>query len=135
MQKYLVVLVGIIFIAAGGFMYYRNSNLIKNCTQETVATVVDMKEEFSGDSDSTGFMYYPIIEYQADTTPVRVTMSTGSSTPAYSINEKITILYNPNKTNEFIIKGDKSSNIFSIVFMVLGVAVTGYGLVVAFKKN
>ena len=135
MQRYIVVIIGIIFLAVGGFMYYKNTNLEKNCTVPTEATVVDMKEEFSTDSDTTGYMYYPIIEYQAGSENVRVTLSSGSSTPAYSINTKLAILYNPNKTNEFIIKGDKSSNIMSIVFIALGVLVTGYGIKVAVTKN
>ena len=136
MKRYMVLLVGIIFLAVGGFMFYRNNTLAKNCTEETQATVVDMKQEFSTDSDSTtSYIYYPIIEYSVGEDTVRVTMGSGSSTPAYSINQKITILYNPNKTKEFIVKGDQSSNIFSIVFMALGVFVTGYGVVVAIKKE
>ena len=62
-------------------------------------------------------------------------MSDGSSTPAYSINEKITILYNPNDTKEFIVKGEKRSFIFTIVFAVLGVFVTAYGVKLAVKKE
>lgn len=136
MKRYMVLLIGIIFLAVGGFMFYRNNTLAKNCTEETQATVVDMKQEFSTDSDSTtSYIYYPIIEYSVGENTVRATMSSGSSTPAYSINQKITILYNPNKTKEFIVKGDQSSNIFSIVFMALGVFVTGYGVVVAIKKE
>ena len=136
MKRYMVLLIGIIFLALGGFMFYRNNTLAKNCTEETQATVVDMKQEFSTDSDSTtSYIYYPIIEYSVGEDTVRVTMGSGSSTPAYSINQKITILYNPNKTKEFIVKGDQSSNIFSIVFMALGVFVTGYGVVVAIKKE
>lgn len=135
MKRFLLLIVGIIFIAIGVLMYIKNSNLVKNCTVETEATVEDMKQEFSTDSDGTTYMYYPIIEYKAGEDTVRVTMDRGSSTPAYDINEKITILYNPNKPKEFIVKGDKFSNIFSIVFMVLGVFTTGYGIKVALKKD
>ena len=135
MKRYLVIIVGVIFIGVGAFMYFKGNNLEKNCTVETEATVVDMKQEFSSDSDTTDYMYYPIIEYKAGEQTVRVTMSNGSSIPAYNIDEKITILYNPNKIKEFIVKGDKSSNIFSILFMAIGVFVTGYGIKIALKKD
>ena len=135
MKKYLVVLVGIIFILVGGFLYYKNSNLIKNCTEEAEATVVDMEQDFSSDENGLTYTYYPIIEYNVGETIVRVTMDSGSNTPAYDINEKITILYNPNKVKEFIVKGDNTSNIFSIVFMALGVFVTGCGIKIALGKN
>ena len=109
--------------------------MVKNCTEKTEAVVVDMKQEFSSDNDSSTYMYYPIIEYKIGDETVRVTMDRGSNTPAYDINEKITILYNPDKTKEFIVKGEKTSSIMSIVFMAIGVLVTGYGIKMAIKKD
>lgn len=135
MQRFLAIIVGIIFLALGIFIYTKNQNLIKNCTMETKATVVDMKQEISTDSDSSSYTYYPIIEYKVGEDTIRATMDSGSSRPAYNIDEKITILYNPQKTKEFIVKGEKTSSIFSIVFMVLGLFVTGYGIKVAIKKE
>lgn len=136
MQRFIGIIIGVIFLTVGGFLYIKNDNLTKNCTEETEATVVDMKRDLNTDSDGvTDYMYYPIIEYIANGNTVRVTMDSGSSTPAYNIDEKITILYNPNKQKEFIVKGDKSSNIMSIVLIVLGVFVTGYGVKMAIKKD
>jgi len=135
MQKFLGIILGIVFLVVGVFLYFKNSNLVKNCTVETVATVVDMKQELSTDEDGTSYMYYPIIEYKVNDDTVRVVVSSGSSTPAYNIGEEISVLYNPNKKKEFIVKGDNSSNIFSIAFMVIGVLVTGYGIKMALGKN
>ena len=135
MKRFMVAIVGVIFLGVGIFMYIQNKNLVKNCTEKAEATVVDMKEEFSSDSDMGSYLYYPIIEYNVKGQNVRVTMSSGSNVPAYSINDKIAILYNPNKVEEFIVDGDKMSGIISIVFIALGVIVTGYGVVVAFKNN
>lgn len=134
MQRFLGIIFGILFIGVGIFMYFKNNNLVKNCTVEAIATVVDMKQELSTDSDGSSYLYYPIIEYKAGENTVRVTMDSGSSTPRYNINDKITVLYNPNNTKEFIVKGEKTSNIFSIVFIILGVIVTGFGIKMAIKK-
>lgn len=135
MQRFLGIIVGILFLGIGIFLYIKNDNLVKNCTVETQATVVDMKQEISSDTDSTTFMYYPIIEYKVNEDTIRVTMDKASNTPKYNINETITILYNPKKVKEFIVKGDQSSNIFSIVFMAIGVLVTGAGVKMALKKD
>lgn len=134
-QKILVLVVGIIFIGVGIFMFIQHKNLVKNCTEEVKAVVVDMKEEFSSDDDEGRYIYYPIIEYKVGENNVRTTMSKGSSNPEYKLNDKVNILYNPNNTKEFIVKGDKSSNIFSIIFIGLGVLVAGYGAFVLIKKN
>ena len=135
MQRFIVLIVGVLFLGIGGFLYVKNNNLVKNCTVETEATVVDMKQEFSADSDSTSYLYYPIIEYKVGEDTIRVTMDKGSSTPAYDINQKITVMYNPNKVKEFYVKDEKSSMIFSIAFMVIGVLISGYGVKVALKKD
>lgn len=133
MQRFGALVIGIIFIAVAVFMYFKNSYLVKNCTIDAIATVVDMREELSTDVDNNGFMYYPIIEYQAGDRKVTTELGEGSSTPSYRINEKINILYNPNKPEEFIIKGDSSSNVVSIIFGILGLGVFAYGVVVAIK--
>ena len=116
-------------------MYIRNDKLTKNCTTEAEAIVVDMKQELNTDSDGSTYMYYPIIEYKVDENIIRATMDSGSSRPAYKINTKITILYNPSNTKQFIVKGDKSLGIMSYVFIGIGVILTGYGIVVALKKE
>ena len=50
------------------------------------------------------------------------------------MGEKVEILYNPNKIDEYIIKGDNTSGILGIVFIVVGavllVATLGKGLLV-----
>ena len=135
MQRFIVLIVGVLFLGIGGFLYVKNNNLVKNCTVETEATVVDMKQEFSTDSDGSTYLYYPIIEYKVGEDTIRVTMDKGSSTPAYDINQKITVMYNPNKVKEFYVKGEKSSMIFSIAFMAIGLLISGYGVKVALKKD
>ena len=135
MKRFAVIIVGVLFIGISVFMYFKNSYLVKNCTVEVKATVVDMKQELSTDEDGTDYIYYPIIEYKASENTIRVTMDSGSNTHAYDIDEKITILYNPKKPKEFIVKGDNTLNIFSIVFMVLGLFVTGCGIKIALKKD
>lgn len=135
MYRFVGVIAGILLIAIGGFIYVRNDNLVKNCTEEVVATIVDIEEEISTDDDGVEYIYYPVIEYKALGNIVKVKMNSGSSTQVYNVDDKITILYNPNNTKEFVVKGDKSLNIFSVAFMALGVLVTGLGVAFAVKNK
>jgi len=136
MQRFIGIIVGIAILGIGAFLYYRNSNLVKNCTVEVEATVVDMKQELTTDSDGySDYLYYPIVEYIVDDNTVRTKLNEGTSTPAYDINEKITILYNPNNVKQFIVKGEKGSKIMSIVFLVIGTLLIGYGVKMAIKKD
>lgn len=135
MKRFLGLIIGIVFIIVGVSLYIRNDRLVKNCTEEVEATVVDMKQELSTDDNGLNYMYYPIIEYVVDGNTIRATMDSGSSTPKYDLNEKITILYNPNKVKEFIVKGDKTLNMFTIIFTALGILITGYGFKMALTKE
>ena len=135
MQKIIGVIVGIILIAAGIFLYIKNEHLAKVCTKEAEALVVDMKQDMQSDENGITYMYYPIIEYEVNGSKVKSTFENGSSTPAYAINTKLTILYNPDKVEEFIVKGEGNNQIFSIVFIALGVIVTIGGIYVLLKKD
>ena len=135
MQKFMGIIVGVIFLAVGIFLFVKNANLNKNCTREAQATVVDMEEEYSAGEDDTEYMYYPVIEYQANGETVRVKMDQGSGAPAYEINEKITVLYNPDNVKQFKVKGEKLTGILSFAFMGLGVLVTVGGVVMVLKKG
>ena len=136
MQRFYAIIVGIIFLGAGIFLFIKSDNLAKNCTKEAEAIVVEMDEELSTDSDgNTSFLYYPVIEYKAGDKEVKQKMDSGSSNPAYNIGDKLTILYNPNKIDEFIVKGEKSSKIFSYALIAVGALITIYGVVVAIKPK
>ena len=135
MKKFGVLLVGIIFIAVGIFMYYKNEYLTKNCTEEATATVVGMKEDYEIEDGNTRYIYYPIIEYNANEKTTQTTLESGSNPPSYSVNDKIEILYNPNKVEEFKLKDDKTSSIITYVIIGLGIVISICGIVVIFKKN
>lgn len=135
MKRFIGIVVGIIFLGVGIFMYIQNERLAKVCTEEVSAIVVDMEEKIDDGEDTIRYLYYPVISYETPDGAVKVTMDTGSSTPKYSINDKIRILYNPKNTKEYIVKGDSTSNIFSYVFIGLGVIVTIAGGIMIFKKQ
>ena len=123
-KKVIPLILGVILIGAGIFTFFRSSELVKVCTEKVTATVVNMREDFTSDPDSEGGMrytYYPIIEYQANGNTVKAELSSGSNPPAYSVNDKIDILYNPNKTDEFIVAGE-NQNIVWIILVSLGAA-------------
>ena len=135
MQKFVPLIVGIIFIGVGCFLFFRNEQLTKNCTEEIESKVVEIKEELNTDSEGIDYMYYPILEFDYKGETVQVKMNSGSSSPSHNIGDKVIILYNPNNYKEFIVKGDSSSSIFSIVFMAIGTLVAIYGVVLLFKKK
>lgn len=134
MKRFLIAITGVLMLAAGVFLLIKQNNLSKVCTAETTATVVDFKQEFDSDSESSSiYTYYPIVEFQAGGQPVRATLDRGSAEPAYDVDAKIDILYNPADPQQVIVKGDASPNIMGVAISVLGGLVTVYGLYAAFK--
>ena len=136
MQKFIGLIVGLVLIIAGALIYLKNNHLTKVCTVEADAIVVDMKEEMTtDDNEGTRYMYYPIIEFDVNGNKVKATMQNGSNTPPYSINTKLTILYNPSNTDEFLVKGETNPQIFSIVFMALGCIITICGIFMVLRRD
>ena len=134
MKKLGVIIFALIFVAVGIFMFVRGNELSKRCTEETVGRVVSIIEEENYETDTetgnsyTTYTYYPVIEYEVDGNKVSKKYNTGSGDRKYSVNQKIDIMYNPNNVEEYIIKGDISSNIMGIIFTVLGLIVLGVGI-------
>ena len=131
-KKILVIVIALVFVGIGAFSIIRGNELAKRCTEEAVGTVVEIKMEESLESDEYGthtiYTYYPVIEYKAGDKTVTKQSETGSSQSEYKINEKINILYNPQNVEEFIVKGDNSSNFMGIIFIVAGVLALGVGI-------
>lgn len=134
MKKLGVIIFALVFVAVGIFMFVRGNELSKRCTEETVGRVVSIIEEENYETDTetgnsyTTYTYYPVIEYEVDGNKVSKKYNTGSGDRKYSVNQKIDIMYNPNNVEEYIIKGDISSNIMGIIFTVLGLIVLSVGI-------
>ena len=147
MKKILVVLIGLAFVGVGIFILVNGNAKIKRCTEKTIGTVVDIKEEWTTDSDGDDtYKYYPVIMYQAGGKTITKQSSTGTSSSSklsigggitfssseskYKINDKITILYNPNNAEEFIIEGEQNEGfIMGIIFIVLGAITAIFGTI------
>ena len=133
--KFIALVIGVILIGAGIFMYFRTGELARVCTEGATATVVNMREDFTTDTDAEGarYIYYPVIEYSANGQTVKGELSSGSNPPAYSVNDTIEILYNPDKIEEFIVVGE-NQNIVWIVLGGLGIVFVGVGIYLFIKK-
>ena len=129
MKRLFILLFGIALIALGIYLIVHNNQLEKRCTVEVTGTVVDITREETTDSDGfTEHTYYPIIEYTANGETVSVKGNDGSNPSKYSIDDKIDLLYNPENVKEYMIKGDKSSQIAGIISIVVGVLLLGVGV-------
>ena len=145
MKKILIVLFGILFVGIGIFVLINGNAKVKRCTVDAVGTVVEIKEEWSRDSDGNDkYTYYPVIRYQAGNKTITKQSSSGSSSSSrvslgavslssshskYSVNDRIDILYNPNNVEEFIIKGDKGLSFIGIIFIALGALAAIFGII------
>ena len=130
MKKILVILFGLIFVGAGVFLFIKGNDLAKRCTSSAEGTVIEIIAEDSTDDDGfTTYTYYPVIQYIANGKNVSKKSSSGSNPSKYNVNDKVDILYDPNKVEDYIIEGDKTTNILGIVFIVAGLAVAIIGVI------
>ena len=130
MKKIFVILFGLLFIGVGAFMLIIGNDLAKRCTASAEGTVVEIITEDSTDDDGfTQYTYYPVIQYSVDGKNVSKKSSSGSNPSKYNVNDKVDILYDPNKIEDYIIEGDKTTSFLGVIFIVAGIAVAIIGVI------
>lgn len=128
-RRLLFIIVGIVALGIGIFVMVNGSRLAKVCTAEATGTVVGILREESTDSDGfTSISYVPQIEYKVGEQLVTAKGNGSSNASDHKVGDQVEILYNPNNVEEYIIKGDNSSNIGGIIWIVLGVIVLLVGI-------
>ena len=130
MKKIFVILFGLIFVGVGAFMLIKDNDLAKRCTASAEGTVIEIITEDSTDEDGfTQYTYYPVIQYTANGKNVSKKSSSGSNPSKYNVNDKVNILYDPNKIEDYMIDGDKTTSFLGIIFIVAGIVVAIIGVI------
>ena len=129
-KKLVVIVIGLIFVVSGIVMIFSERDMEKRCSEETEGNVIGIVEDKkipSGRPKEEGSyydaqkVYYPVIEYKAGEETISKKYSVGDEKIKYKIGEKIIIKYNPNKTDEYLIKEDNGKIYVGIILIVIGV--------------
>lgn len=129
MKRIVVLLCGLLLIAAGIFLLVHGNAVKKRCTEPATGVVIGNKSEESIDDEGfTSHTYYPVIEYTAGDKVVSATASSGQNPPKYQEGDKVEILYNPADTTEFLIQGETGPGLFGIIMIAVGFIVSLIGV-------
>lgn len=137
-KKIFVIFIGIVSAIVGAFLIFNRTDMVKRCTEETEANVIGIVEDKdvpSGKPKEEGSyyelekVYYPVLEYQAGDNTVIKKYSVGDSKIKYKIGDKVSIFYDPNKPEDYYIKEENGNNVVGIVLIVIGVIVSGIGII------
>ena len=128
-RKIFTMIFGLVALGLGIFVMISGSRLAKVCTEETTGTVVGILREEETDAEGyTSIMYTPQIEYKVGEKLVTAKGKGSSNASDHQVGEQIELMYNPNNVEEYIIKGDNSSKIGGIIWIVVGVVVLLVGV-------
>lgn len=129
MKRLLILIMGIVTIGLGIFIIVSGNKLAQVCTEETTGTVVGILREEETDSEGfTSIVYIPQIEYKVGEQLVTAKGNGSSNASDHKVGEEIQIMYNPNNVEEHIIKGDNSSMVGGIIWIVLGAIILLVGI-------
>lgn len=127
---FLMIFGGIFIIASIGLSIFIN-NKKKNCTKEATAKIKEIIVSENRDNVD-GFLMvseYPKIEYDINGEHIEKVSSIGYMPKKYSVGQEVEICYNPNKYDDFCIKGDKTANIVRNVFVAVGIGMFIIGII------
>lgn len=118
-----------IIIGIGSSIFINNKK--KNCTKEATAKIKEIiqKEERNLNSTSIMVSEYPKIEYDINGEHIEKVSSIGYMPKKYCVGQEVEIYYNPNKYDDFCIKGDKTANIVRNVFVAVGIGTFIIGII------
>ncbi len=119
-----VLLIGLAFLAAGILLIVKQLKSMKNNTASVMAKVSGYHTEMRHDSDGRNtVVYYPVMRYYASGKWYEKKSSVGRGSQKYGIGERVELLYDPQRPEEFIIAGDKAMLILGIIAALLGIGV------------
>ena len=96
----------IAMILLGGVLVVLKAGLMKRCTEETTATVVGLERKTHHSRGRTSTEYHPVVEFAAKDVTVHKTAEISSIFRGkYKDGATLTVKYNPEKPEEFIVKG------------------------------
>lgn len=136
-KKIFLIFVGIVFIIVGIYLIFNRTDMVKRCTAETEANIIGIVEDKkapSGQPKEEGSyyelekVYYPVIEFQVEDQTINKKYSVGDSKITYKIGDKVSIMYDPNKPEDYYIKEENGNNVIGIAFIVIGAVCSLVGI-------
>ena len=122
-------IIAAVFIIVGLYLIYSAISQSKKCSAEAVGTVTgrESKRERRGSRKHrrTTVAYYPVVEFEANGQVITGTADISSSNPdKYADGSTLSIRYNPEDPQEFIIKNKSAmgSLVPAILMILIGAA-------------
>lgn len=124
----LLLVIGLAVLAGGGFVAKQRSDFLAGAHTAT-GEVIDFKRRTTTSDGKTSTTWYPVVRYRppGHDAPVTFRHDTGSSSPAYSRGEKVTVLYTPRNPSEAIIDAGLMNWLGPGVMILVGGVFTLFG--------
>ena len=107
------IIIYIAMILLGGALIVMQAGKSRRCTEETAATVVGTERRTRRSRGRTSTEYHPVLEFAAKDQTVRKAAENSSMFRGkYKEGDSLTIRYNPENPEEFIVKGKVTATVF-----------------------
>lgn len=120
--------VGLFFTGFGLYLIRENRQLSSRCTAEVPGVVAEMQESYG----NSGTLYSPVFEYSFNGMDFRQESNIASSPPKFSAGEEVTVMVNPDDPYEYIVQGYTEKSTMAKVFIILGLVMTAFFLLIAY---
>ena len=119
------LLVGIVLVLIGFLVIRKGSQKKNRCTASASAVIVEVQvEKDTSDSENnTGkkYNYTPIYEFTVNGNTIRKSGGIYShNKKEYHVGDTSTVMYNPDKPEEFLVNGKSGGKSFGIALLLFG---------------
>lgn len=123
MKEAMTYILPVVFILGGFLSIFFGRKKKGRCTMPVQAEIVDVKRDYTADSDGTGgsYDYTPVLGYVLGGREYKQKADFSSSRrKAFTVGELMEIRVNPNKPSEFVVPGKSNTAAFGMVLIIMG---------------
>ena len=121
------LLVGIVIVLLGFLSIRKGSQKKNRCTASASAVIVEVqaeKDEAGSENTHKKYTYTPIYEFTVNGNTIRKSGGIYShNKKEYHVGDTSTVMYNPDKPEEFLVNGKSSGKGFGIALLLFGLVI------------
>ena len=123
-----LIIIGLCFIFFPVGFFIQQRNIRKNGIKINAVVIRTEKRRSSNRRRSTGASYFPVFKYTVEGVDFETEYVVGNILPKFNDGETVSIYYHKNKPQNISLPNDLSSEIFLLLFIIIGVGLVATGI-------
>jgi len=140
-MRYVFLLLGLLFVGAGSFVFWDDYRQGRECTERVVATVSNVEREIEstprrkGKKSREHYSYTPVLKYKVNGVVYDEKARISDTSPTtFPVGASVPIMCDPDNPSYFYLEEHRAANT-ALIFIAIGVGLIGVGLILVTRPR